>query len=375
MKRILQIVGCMELGGTEAFIMNNYRILDRTQYQFDFVIFHEKFYPYLMEIKSLGGRYFFTGAPAIGNIRKFYKEIKRVILDNGPYTAIHSHVNIDNGIPLMAAYSCGIPIRISHSHATAGKDVSGFKKIWYLYKERLIKKYATDLLACSNAAGEYLYGNKLFKKHGILMPNGIDIRLFLESKEKEKINLMSMWSINPECSLIIGNFSRFEQNKNSLFIIRIFSSILEIVPNAMLIMGGDDGGELEKCRDLAKKLKILDNIRFVGSRSDIPVCLKLIDIFLFPSICEGLGIVFLEAQASKCFCVASEGVPNEADIGLGSAIFIDLRKNEEEWAKRIIDEYSVWNKPGDKLIMKKFKESGFEIHEAHERLMSIYDKK
>lgn len=375
MKRILQIVACMELGGTEAFIMNNYRVLDRSQYQFDFVIFHEKNYPYLQEITSLGGRYFFTGAPAINNLISFHKNIKRVICENGPYIAVHSHVNIDNGFPLLAAYSCGIPIRVSHSHDTSGKDVNNLKKLWYLYKEKLIKKYATDLLACSNAAGEYLYGNKLFNQQGVLMPNGIDISLFLEQNQKEKIALMNMWSITPECPLIIGNFSRFEQKKNSLFIIRIFNAILKIIPEAILIMGGPDGGQLEECQNLAKKFKIQDNIRFVGSRCDIPVCLKLINIFLFPSIFEGFGIVFLEAQASKCFCVASNGVSNEVDIGLGSAIFIDLKKNEEEWAKRIIDEYSIWNKPDDNLIIKKFKESGFEIHEAHERLMSIYDKK
>ena len=104
MKKILQIVSCLELGGTEAFIMNNYRALDRSKYQFDFAVFIEQDYPYLDEISQLGGNVYFLGTPSLKNALKFIKRFKEVVDEGGPYVAVHSHVNIDNAIPLYAAH-------------------------------------------------------------------------------------------------------------------------------------------------------------------------------------------------------------------------------------------------------------------------------
>lgn len=375
MKKVLQVVPCMELGGTEAFIMNNYRVLDRSKYQFDFLIFREKEYPYLEEIQKLGGHFFFSGTPSLGNVCNFIMRFKEIVREGGPYDAVHCHANIDNGIPLLAAYLCKIPIRVSHSHGTSGKDVNVSKKPWYLLKEYLVKKYATTFLACSVAAGKYLYGKELFTQKGKMIPNGIDVKCFLNESKTEVESLKTQWSIKDNCPLIVGNITRFEEKKNSLFTIKVFYEILKYVPEAILIMGGPDGGQLDACKRLAASLEIENHIRFVGKRRDIPACLKVIDIYLFPSLSEGLSIAFLEAQASGCFCVASDGVSNEADRGLGSALYIPLEKNAIQWAELIMDSYSAWKKTSNDLIMEKFIESGFEIREAHKRLMAVYEGK
>lgn len=375
MKKILQVVSCMELGGTEAFIMNNYRALDRSEYQFDFLIFCEKEYPYLDEIKKLGGRVFFSGMPSFKNLLRFTKRFKEIVRQGGPYSAVHSHVNIANGIPLFVSYLCNIPIRISHSHDTSGNEPGFLKKPWYLIKKALIKKYATEYLACSKAAGDYLYGEKLFSEKGKVIPNGINVNLFLDEKQPEVELLKNEFSIVKNCPLIVGNISRFEEKKNSLFTIKVFEKILDYVPEAVLLMGGPDGGQLENCKRLTKEFGIEKNVRFIGKRVDIPVCLKLIDIYLFPSLFEGLGIVLLEAQASGCFCVASDGVSTEADRGLNSVHYISLQKNETEWALEILEKYKDWKKPKAQEIVKKFNESGFEISEAHKRLTEVYDGK
>lgn len=375
MKRILQIVSCMELGGTEAFIMNNYRALDRSEYQFDFIIFCEKEYPYLDEIKKMGGRVFFSGVPSFKNLHKFMKYFKGIIVRNGPYIAVHSHVNIGNGIPLFTSYLCNIPVRISHSHDTSGNESGFLKKPWCLIKKALIKKYATNILACSKEAGDYLYGEKSFSEKGKVIPNGINVSLFLDEKKSEVELLKKEFSIEESCPLIVGNISRFEEKKNSLFTIKIFNKILDSVPKAVLIMGGSDGGQLEDCKLLVKEFGIEKNVRFIGKRSDVPICLKLIDIYLFPSLFEGLGIALLEAQASGCFCIASDGVSIEADRGLNSVHYISLKKDETKWAFEILEKYNAWEKPKKEEIVKKFTESGFEICEAHKRLMEVYDEK
>ena len=145
--------------------------------------------------------------------------------------------------------------------------------------------------------------------------------------------------------MVIGNISRFEEKKNSLFTINVFSKILDFIPEAVLIMGGSDGGLLEECKSQVEKLGIEKSVRFIGKRTDVPACLKLFDIYLFPSLFEGLGIVLLEAQASGCFCVASDGVSPEVDRGLNSVHFISLKKNETDWAKEIIESYNNWKEP------------------------------
>ncbi len=372
MIRILHIVSCLERGGTEAFIMNNYRALNRSEYQFDFAVFYEKEYPYSDEIKKLGGRIFFLGMPSFKNIHKFIKRFKEIVDEGGPYAAIHSHVNIGNGIPLLAGYLCNIPIRVSHSHDTSGNKTVPFKKPWYWIKKYLIKKYATDFLSCSKEAGEYLYGKNFFSEKGRVIPNGIDVKSFFNESNSEIEMLKEKFSIKENCPLIVGNISRFEEKKNSLFTVKVFKRILDFAPEAILIMGGPDGGKLEDCKCLAKELEIEKSVRFIGQRTDVPTCLKLINIYLFPSLYEGLGIVLLEAQASGCFCVASDGVSSEVDRGLNSVHFISLKKCEAEWAKEIIENYNTWKKPEPREILKKYIESGFEINEAHKQLMRIY---
>lgn len=373
MKKVLQIVSCLELGGTEAFIMNNYRVLDRSEYQFDFAVFQEKEYPYSEEINQLGGHIYFLGTPSLKNMHNFIKHFKEVVAEGGPYVAAHSHVNIDNAIPLLAAYLCNIPIRISHSHDTNGKETGLIKKPWICIKENIIKKYATAFLSCSKEAGAYLYGEEFFSKRGGVIPNGIDVKSFFNARASEVKMLKEDFLIKEGCPLIVGNISRFEEKKNSLFTIKVFNKILNWVPEAILIMGGPDGGLLEDCKQLVKELGIETKVRFIGKRTDVPTCLKLIDIYLFPSRFEGLPIALLEAQASGCFCAASDEVSTEVDRGLNSVCFISLKKNEAEWAREIIECFSTWKRPEPEVILKKYIESRFEINEAHQQLMRIYN--
>ena len=373
MKRILQVVSCLELGGTEAFIMNNYRMLDRTKYQFDFLVFVKKDYPYLNEIKSLGGRIFFCGLPTWQNFIGFLYQTRKIIKKQGPYTAIHSHVNIYNWFPILVGYLCRIPVRISHSHAVFGKETKGYKRIIDQIKTKIINRYSTHYLACSENAGEYLYGDELFKQQGIVINNGIDVEKFLSIDANESMKHKKEMGISKDEQPIVGNITRFEKMKNSLFTIDVFSCLLKYYPEAVLIMGGPDGGLLEECRQAAKQRGLENKVLFIGPRNDIPECINNIDIYLFPSQSEGFGIAALEAQAGKCLCIASTNVPSMVDCGLNSTVFISLEESAEEWAKKIAESYRKWEPQTNEMIKEKFIELGFDIRISHQELLKIYN--
>lgn len=370
MKKVLQVVSCLELGGTEAFIMNNYRALDKTKVQFDFLVFIEKDYPYIQEIQQMGGRVFFCGVPSIKRLSVFLKNVKHIAQEYGPYDAIHSHVNIANAWVLWAAKKVKIPVRISHSHDTSGKEN---KKVYRKFQEYLIKKNATVYLACSKDAGVYLYGEKFFQKNGRTIKNGIGVGKFIASHNNPTI--LKRESKIDEREIVFGNITRFEPKKNQMFILDIFQEVIKRQPNALLILGGPDGGQLEVVKQRAKILGVDDKVRFIGQRKDIAECLKLIDVYLFPSLYEGLGIALLEAQASGCLCFASNGVSREADMGIGTVHFMDLQQSPDVWAAKILHEYDRYLRPTDEEIKNAFAKSGYDIAVSSQELMNIYEGK
>lgn len=372
MKRVLQVVSCLESGGTEAFIMNNYRAVDKKKIQFDFLVFVKNDHPYIEEIKKMGGKVFFAMTPSIKRIKSFLAIVEKIIKENGPYSAVHSHVNIANSWVMLAAKNAGVPIRISHSHAVF-KDGNTFENFLRKYQINLIKKNATDFLACSNEAGNSLYGEKFFSNNGKVIKNGIDLHKFFNITEKAE-KLKNEFNLSNENDLILGNITRFDSNKNQTFIVDIFYEILKKKNNAILILGGVDGGALVQVKEKVSVLGIENNVRFIGKRQDVPECLKFIDAYVFPTIYEGLGIAILEAQASGCECFVSTGVSQEADMGIGIMNYYDLNDGAEVWAKRIIKKCENRNKPSKERIQEAFDNKGFDISSSVEELVLIYEK-
>lgn len=370
-KKILQVVSCLEYGGTEAYIMNNYRNLDKSKFKFDFLVFQEKEYPYIEEIKKLGGDIYYCGLPEAKNLGKFIKNIISCIKKNGPYDAIHTHVNIANAWVLFAAWLAGVKIRISHSHDTSGRESSNIlKKIYYKLEEIIIKNLATHKLACSIEAGNYLYGEKYFKKNGIFSNNGINIKRFMECDQSKVQQLKNSINIKSN-DFVIMNITRFEPKKNPEFTVDVFYEILKEIPNAILVLGGVDGGQLEYIKEKVRRLGISNNVRFIGVRKDINVCLNLCDIYIFPSLFEGLPIALLEIQASKTKSIVSSNVSKQVDIGLGLIDFLDLKKGAKYWANYIITNMN-YKKPTNKIVKDKFKESNFTIQQSVNQVAKIY---
>lgn len=372
MKKILQVIPCLERGGTEAFVLNHYKNIDHTQFQFDFLVFAQNDGVYGKEITNMGGKIFHVTPPSVTKISTFIEETLSIIKKYGPYIAIHSHANVENAWVMVAGRKADIPVRVSHSHDTHGMSGNFFKRMYRKFQVRLIRENATDFLACSMEAGCYLYGDAFFKQRGMVIHNGIPLRPYLDDYSEQISKLREDFQIPPDCGLIIGNITRFERKKNPLFVVEVFARILKKVPNAILILGGPDGGMLNETKQHAKALQIINSIRFIGPRDDVPICLKMIDAYVFPSLYEGLPIALLEAQAAGCRCYVSNQVSHESDMGTGLLSFLPLTQSSDLWAAKIIQDNNNKTYVSKKRIQMCFRKKGYDITQSVNNLLNIY---
>lgn len=372
MKRILHIVSCIAKGGTEAFIINHFRNIDRQKYMFDFLVFTDVVDPtYEKEIQDLGGHIYYGMPPELLHINVFVKRIIEIIKDNGPYEAVHAHINIANAWALYAAHKAGVKKRISHSHDTSGKEANNIVRRFYVNMQLyLINKYSTLKLACGELAGEYLYGHKSKSNQWFVMHNGIDVHKFIDVSQDRIESLRKEFNIE-NCSYVFGNITRFEEKKNISFVVDIYKEIIKKQPQSVLLLGGVDGGQLNMIKQKVIDNGLSDNVHFIGVRNDIEVCLKLIDIYIFPSKFEGLPIAMLEAQASGVYCAASNKTTGEIDIGLNLIELLSLKKSAEEWANTILNKLK-YTKPNKEAVINKFRERGYDIRDSVKRLEKVY---
>ena len=372
MKMILHVISCLELGGTETFIMNNYQALNREKIQFDFLVLNEKKHPYSDQIETLGGEIYFAIQPSAKNLIKFYKKFKSVVANDKEYYAVHCHLNSMNAFPLLCAYVCGIRKRISHSHAVNISPKSLLKKILYTVRKWVIRVCGNEFLACSKIAGETLYGKHFFNLRGKIINNGIKVENFTKRNSGNIGEIKEKFGILPENDLVLGNITRFDAIKNQKFILDVFSCILKKNADAVLLLGGIDGGSLEEIEKLIQEYGIGKNVRLIGARSDVSECLKVLDVYLFPSLFEGLGIALLEAQAAGCNCFASTNVPKETDMGLGSVEYIDLDKGADFWAERIILKQAQFKPKCESEIKEGFRKKKYTVDTSITDLLEVY---
>ncbi len=306
--RVAQIMGKWVGGGVEAVIMNYYRNIDRTKVQFDFICDEDSTNIPYDEIKKLGGQVIIC--PPYQKIFE-YEKFLIDLFKKKSYKIVHSNINALSVFPLRAAKKAGVPVRIAHSHSTTNK------KEWKknLVKQTLkpfSKKYATDYFACSEHAGRWLFGNKTLEQGKvIIINNAIDLDKF---KYDEKLRKTKRKELEiKDDTLVIGHVGRFVAQKNHTFLIDIFNEIHKKEKNSILLLIGQ-GPLMNEIKQKVEKIGILDSVKFLGQRDDVSELYNIMDLFLFPSLYEGLGMVLIEAQVNGLPCVTSTEVPKVADI-------------------------------------------------------------
>lgn len=325
--RVLQVVTIMNRGGLETMIMNYYRKIDRTKIQFDFIVHRMERGDYDDEIEAMGGKIYRMVNIRPGNYHKYFKQLDEFFKIHNEYKVVHSHINENSGFVLRAAKKYGIECRIAHSHLSDLK--LDYKYPFRIYGRYYLNKYVNEYFACSKRAGQWLFKNP--KKNIIVLNNAVDVNSFKINKEK-RLKLRTELNLNDK--FVIGHVGRFNPQKNHTFLIDIFSEIYKKKENAVLLLIGE-GYLLQEIKEKVKKLNLQDKVLFLGLRSDIPDLMQSMDLFLFPSLYEGLPVVLIEAQAAGLKIVTSTGVTKETDL-TNSLEFYDLQCTSKEWADKIL---------------------------------------
>ena len=348
--RVLHFVSTLSRGsGVMSVIMNYYRHIDRDNVQFDFLHFIACEDSYMEEIRELGGKIYCIDKPgssfqSIKQLNSFFR------LHAGEYTWLHNHEVYLTFLLRPIAKRYGLEKFIVHCHATKYSD-----KTLNAVRNRIlclpIRFMKVERFACSEAAGKFLYGEKMLKAGNVfIMHNAIDCEKFRFRPEvRERLRK----EMGLEGKFVIGHVGRFERQKNHEFLIEVFAEVKKRRPESILLLVGQ--GSLEsRIKYMVVEKNVEKNVVYLGQRNDVADLLQAIDVFVLPSLYEGLPISLLEAQASGLRCITSDVVTAEASVG--GVQFIPLNAKCFAWKKAICHINSYGKKYCDyrKCLSAKF---------------------
>lgn len=345
MIRVLQIVTYMGRGGLETMIMNYYRNIDRNKVQFDFLVHRQEEADYDKEIVALGGKIYHM--PMLNPFSKSYFNALDSFFKEHKYDIVHCHLDCMSAYPLKIAKKNGVRVRIAHSH-----NKSQDKNLKYpikLYSKRLIPKYATHLLSCGKEAGDWMFNGKPYT----ILNNAIDAQSYRFDKQIRE-EMREQLGFNQE-DFVIGHVGRFNPQKNHNFIIDVFNFVHKKNTAAKLVLVGTGDGQ-KAIKEKVESLALSDSVLFLGNRTDVNKILQAMDVFLFPSLYEGLPLSIIEAQAAGLPCVISDNVPPECIV----TDLIEVASLDDalaKWEIVITSKKSVKRKD----TYEQIKKSGFDV--------------
>jgi glycosyltransferase involved in cell wall biosynthesis len=369
--RILHVVGGMNRGGVETWLMHVLRSIDRQRFRMDFLVHTTAPCAYDDEIRVLGSRII----PCLHPKRpwSYARNFGRIMRDHGPYDIVHGHVHHYNGYVLRLAQQVGVPVRVAHSHNDTSRRqaTAGLLRRGYLTSmKRWIAQHATVGLAASRKAAAALFGPawKTDPRWRILH-YGIDLRPFQDPVDQ--IAVRAELNIPPD-AFVIGHVGRFFEQKNHTFLVDIVAEVARQEPRTFLLLVGD-GSLRPAIEQKAGQARLADRVVFAGVRPDVPrLMLGAMDVFLFPSLFEGLGLVLVEAQSAGLPCIVSDAVPEEADVVKPLMRRMSLSQPASVWAEAVLaarDAALVVTQPEALTIIEK---SPFNIQTSVRQLESVY---
>lgn len=359
MKKILVVftTGFVPYGGLTTVMMNYFRAINHDGLHFDFACTNEPPQELIDEINSYGSHYFKLPSRSKHVLQYFCKLQK---LCKG-YDIVHVHGNSSTSlIELFAAKTAGVRKRLVHNH----NSVTGHRFINAVLHPFFVYSY-TDAIACSKLAGNWLFGVDRF----CVLRNAISVERF-HPQQQARDEFRNRFGISSN-DIVVGHVGKMNQQKNHTFIVDVFKAFHAKVPNSKLLLVG--GGVLEgEIRAKVKSLRLDDSVIFAGLRTDIPEMMSVMDMFLFPSLWEGLPLSALEAQAAGLPVFLSDVITEEVAISK-QCYSKKLTDSAESWAELIEEKVKGMNR--DSLVLENQEEltnAGYNINAEANELYQIY---
>lgn len=367
--KVLLFVDRMRQGGIQQFIIENVKHMNKDKVQIDVLTLDDLVtYPLEDELKKYDVNFYKLKNVWINHIFdyvKYTKEVNNFFKNNHDYKVIHMNGSSKNFLLLKYAKKYNIKVRIVHSHNTDFQTKNIIKKIIGNILKIPMRNYATNFFACSTIAGIWLFNKKNVSNGNVkIIRNAVDYDKFKFNKEtRDKIRKKLKIKNN---EILIGHVGRFTNQKNHKFLIDIFKEINKKNNNTKLVLIGT--GELENLiKEKVKKYELEDKVIFLGFRSDVNDLMQAMDIFLFPSLYEGLPVVLIEAQAASLPIFTSKDVvSNEVNI-TDKVKFISLKESSKKWADEILK--CDLNR---KSTYKDIKNAGYLIEDTAKELLKFY---
>ena len=361
--RILHVLGGLNRGGAETWLVHILRHIDRAKYQFDFLVHTSKPCAYDNEVRSLGARII----PCLSHSDpvRYSRNFLRILREMGPYDCVHSHVHRFSGYVLTLARLAGVPIRIAHSH-TAEKEADK-RRFYQRAMSLLLDIGATAGLGVSEKATKDLFGeNWKIDTRWRVSHLGIDLEPFCCPVDSHRVR--AEFGI-PEHAFVVGHVGGFLPVKNHTFLLDVAKHVCAANPEANFVFVGD--GPLRSAMEIkAEKLGIARHTRFIGVRDDVVRLMKgLMNVFLFPSLHEGFPVALMEAQAAGLRCFIADTISSEIDILPALITRLSLADGACAWAASLLK--------GPPLAQTSFPPDAmhdFSVDAATRRLCSVYDQ-
>lgn len=371
-KRVLEVsLVSHNTGGVEKILYDIFTHIDLQQFQIDFLSPDGGSYDvYADAIYDKGGRLFDLNVDRTSIINKIvynYRLFK--FLRKNPYDIVH----VNSGAfffclqATAVAKLCNVPAIIAHSHNTMCYE--SIKGVATRLLKPLLELIVDERLSCSIAAASSLFSNKTISAGNVtIIKNGIDIDLYRFDKQK-RADYRSQFDVEGNC--VYGHVGRFDEQKNHIFLIDIFNEIHKRQPKSKLLLIGE--GPLRKTIEMkVEEYQLQEDVLFLGRREDVSCILSSMDVFLLPSLYEGLPIVAIEAQTNGLRTVCSDAVTTETCIS-DTYLSIPLENAASEWADIIIKAKLV-NPAKRAEQYKSTIKAGYDIRDIAKQVETIYDK-
>jgi glycosyltransferase involved in cell wall biosynthesis len=332
--RVLQVVGSLDRGGAETWLLQILRNVDRQHFRMDFLVHADREGHYDTQARGLGAQ--ILRCPFHRNLIRYRHSFLKLVRRHAPYDIIHTHVHHFGGVVLSLAAHAGIPVRIAHSHSdTQEKDrkATALRRLYTAIARHLIARHASVGLAASRFAAPSLFGTAWQSNPRCsVLYCGIDLGPFHSHASPDIRSELGLTANQ----FVVGHVGAFRDAKNHAFLLQIARSLFARDPSARLVLVGD-GPMRPAIETQVSELGLRSRVVFLGTRSDVPSLLRsLFDVLLFPSTHEGLPLAVLEAQAAALPIVLSDAITSEVAVVPQMITRLDLRSPVDEWVCTVL---------------------------------------